>query len=175
MGSRAAYDQNGMVKCPRDERGLLLPIDAMTRFKEKCRFEPETGCVVWTGGTTMGRGHHVPYPAFWFEGKRWFGHRWSAKFIHGLDIDGFQVDHCCPSLVKPNTLCIEHLQCLTPRAHQQTTVQRKTMIHLQVGLLQYEDIYGATTEPRCENDLPFFTPPAWLGLPKQELTDDCPF
>jgi hypothetical protein len=148
---------------------------ALARFRAKCRFEPETGCVVWTGGVTMGRGHHIPYPSFWFDGARWFGHRWAAKYIHGLDRDAFQVDHCCPLIVKPNTLCVEHLQCLTPRVHQQLTEQRKIMIHLQVGLLRYEEVYGPLPETRDEDSIPYFTPPAWLGLPKSEFPDDCPF
>lgn len=172
---RTPPERSGTALCERDARGLLLPIDAMTRFREKCRFEPETGCVVWIGGTTMGRGHHVPYPSFWYEGKRWFGHRWAAKFIHGLDIDTFQVDHCCPHIPRPNTLCVEHLQCLTPRAHQDTTARRRAFIHLQVGLMSYEDVYGPEPSPAEIDDVPFFTAPAWLGITKDPTYDDCPF
>ena len=95
----------------RDTRGLFLPgPPALDRFRSFCRFEPETGCVVWIGGTTAGRGHHVRYGSFWCERRRWFAHRWSAKHIHGLDIDELQVDHCCPNIPHPNTLCVEHVQ-----------------------------------------------------------------
>lgn len=137
---------------------------ALQRFAGYCRFEPETGCVVWTGGKTMGRGHHVPYPAFWYAGRRWFGHRWAARYIHGLDIDNLQVDHCCPGLSRPNTLCVEHLQCLTPRAHQQVTEQRRHFIHLQVGLIQYEEVYGYGPDaPELSDTIPFYAPPQWLS------------
>lgn len=158
-------------------KGLFLPVDALQRFREKCQFQPETGCVLWVGGTTMGRGHHIPYPSFWFEGKRWFGHRWAAKFIHGLDIDGFHVDHCCPHIPKPNTLCVEHLQALTPRVHQQTTEMRRNFIHLQVGLVSYEDAYGPQPpDYDPEGDVPFYSPPSWLGITYGASDDDdCPF
>lgn len=154
---------------------------ALDRFKSFCRFEPETGCVVWTGGTTMGRGHHVPYGAFWFEGKSWYAHRWAAKFIKGLDIDGLQVDHCCPPIVlpTPNTLCVEHVQCLTlgenrelqhVRAHE----ARKRAIHLEVGLIRYEDIYPVFEMP--DDLVPFFSPPAWLGAQHEvHPSSTCPF
>lgn len=152
---------------------------ALERFLSFCRFEPETGCVLWDGGTTSGRGHHVPYGSFW-DGKRWFSHRWSAKHIHGFEIAGLQVDHWCPHIPKPNTLCVEHVQPRTLLENRELqTIRafelRKRNIHLQVGLLKYEDVYG----PQIDRDpdlIPFFTPPAWLGLPDgRHHTDDCPF
>lgn len=155
------------------ERRQLTPLE---RFLSFCRFEPETGCVVWIGGVTMGRGHHVPYPAFWFEGKRWFGHRWAAKFIHGLDIDRLHVDHCCLGRARPNTLCVEHLQAITPRLNRQLQETRKTFIHMQVGLLQYEEVYGYSPDPpEPTDDIPFFSPPSWLTTLKGPAHDDCPF
>lgn len=164
--------RNGNRYAPDPRRGCVEA--ALLRFRAKCRFEPETGCVVWTGGTTMGRGHHVPYPSFWYDGKRWFGHRWSAKFIKGLDIDAFHVDHCCPHIPKPNTLCVDHVQAITPRLNRQLQETRKLFIHLQVGLLPYEDVYGAAEDTGF---VPFhtFTPPTWLGITKEAITDDCPF
>jgi len=146
----------------------------MQRFIEKCRFEPETGCVVWTGGVTMGRGHHIPYPSFWYEGERWFGHRWSAKFIHGLDIDTFHVDHCCPNIAKPNTLCVEHVQAVTPRVNRQLQETRKLFIHLQVGLVRYDEVYGPDPGDDELMRIPFYSPPAWLGLSGEPI-DECPF
>lgn len=159
-------------------------LSAFERFRSFCRFEPETGCVVWTGGTSKGRGHHVPYPVFWFEGRRWFGHRWAAKYIHGHDIDGFHTDHCCPNIPLPNTLCVEHLQPLPLR--QNVLLQherRKRFIHMQVGLLQYCEVYGHDPEvPVLDaSAIPFYTAPAWLGLNEGTISDttrkfaDCPF
>lgn len=107
----------------------------------------------------------MDYPSFWYDGERWFGHRWSAKYIHGLDIDGFQVDHCCPHIPKPNTLCVEHVQATTPKENRDLQTIRRRFIHLQVGLVSYRDVYGHdadTLEPNFE--VPFYYPPAWLGL-----------
>lgn len=134
---------------------------ALARFRDKCRFEPETGCVIWTGGQTMGRGHHVPYGSFWFEGRRWFAHRWAAKFIHGLDIDGFQVDHCCEATATPNTLCVQHLQAATPKENRDLQTMRKRFVFLQKGLLDYADVYGFKHEPDVDA-VPFYSPPRWL-------------
>lgn len=133
---------------------------ALERFRKFCRFEPETGCVVWEGGKTMGRGHHVPYGSFWYARKRWFAHRWAAKFIHGQDIDGLQTDHCCDTIPIPNTLCVQHLQSITAARNRELQHTRR-MVHLQVGLLDYNDIYGGKPEPDPDA-VPFFNPPEWL-------------
>lgn len=162
------------------ERKALTPLQ---RFVSFCRFEPETGCVVWTGGKTKGRGHNVDYPSFWFNGKRWFGHRWAAKFIHGQDIDGFHTDHCCPHRPLPNTLCVEHVQSLTPRENRELQfTRRKQFIHMQVGLLPYEDVYKMPAYLTDDTELiPFYEPPAWLIAASQEHTHGnidhtiCPF
>lgn len=153
---------------------------AMERFISKCRFEPETGCVIWIGGKTMGRGHHVPYGSFKFAGRRWFAHRWSAKHIHGLSIDDLQVDHCCPNIAHPNTLCVEHVQSKTLLENRELQTlrafeARKRAIQLQVGILKYEDIYGPAAPPD-EDLIPFYNPPAWLGIPETKYgRHDCPF
>ena len=146
----------------------------MQRFISFCRFEPETGCVVWMGGKTQGRGHHVPYGAFWFEGRRWSAHRWAAKYIHGLDIDTLDVDHCCDTIPRPNTLCVQHLQALTPAQNRELQTRRR-YTHLQVGLLRYEDVYGPSLEP--DTDLvPYYSPPAWLGIKGAiDERNACPF
>lgn len=150
---------------------------ALARFRRYCRHEPETGCVVWTGGRTMGRGHHVPYPAFWFAGRRWFGHRWAAKYIHGLDIDMMQVDHCCPNIPTPNTLCVEHLQALTLKENRDLQTIRRRMVYLQVGLEQYEDYYGGPPYAADPDsfDIPFYPEPGWLKSGDRHDHDHCPF
>lgn len=172
---------------PRTTNGLFAPLPALDRFLAKCRFEPATGCVLWTGGQTSGRGHHVPYGAFWFEGCRWFAHRWAAKFIKGMEIDGHQVDHHCsdvvPGMIKPNTLCVEHVGPLTTgqnRALQTLRAfeARKTAIHLQVGLVRYEDVYGYDTTPPDYDPTPFYIPPPWLPqgpTHDHSATAPCPF
>ena len=147
--------------------GLLSPLE---RFRRYCRFEPETGCVVWTGGRVRGRGKHGWYGAFHFEGRGWRAHRWAAKFIHGLDIDrvGHQVDHCCPHIERPNTMCVEHLQ-LVP-----ASVNRELQwIRAEVGLDDPPEPSGGA-EPGM---VPFYSPPAWLAVDKtvKSVDEDCPF
>lgn len=90
-------------------RSRFPPIKGKTvleRFAEKCRFDPRTGCVLWIGGTTAGRGNSARYGVFW-DGKRWAAHRWSAIHIHGLTLGEKQAGHTCPC--GPNTLCVQHL------------------------------------------------------------------
>jgi len=155
---------------------------ALIRFRSMCRFEPETGCVIWVGGTTSGRGHHVRYGSFWYNGRRWFAHRWAAKFIRGLTIDGLQVDHDCPHIPTPNTLCVEHGTPLTLGQNRELQTlrafqARKRAIHVQVGLLPYPDGYGPT-EPTPPDLIPFFNPPAWLGIQGPDNDHEraaCPF
>lgn len=155
-----------------------LVAEALERFRRYCQPEPETGCVIWTGGTRSGRGHHVPYPNFWFNGKSWHGHRWSAKFIHGQDIEGFHTDHCCPNIPIPNTLCVEHVQSITPRQNRELQfTRRRDFVYLQVGLLKHKDLYGYDLDPETLQppDAPFFPPPAWLIGDQANDHDACPF
>ncbi len=174
------------MAAPRGNKGYheRRRLSALDRFLSYCRFEPTTGCVLWIGAQTSGRGHHVPYGSFWFEGQSWYAHRWAAKYIKGLEIDDLQVDHNCsdvvPDLLHPNTLCVEHIQCLTLDENRELQATRafearKTAIHLQVGILRYEDVYGfiPTSPP---DFVPFYTPPAWLGLKEaKHERPHCPF
>lgn len=154
----------------------------LERFLKNCRFDPGTGCVIWLGGQSMGRGHTSPYGAFWFEGKRWPAHRWSAKFIHKLEIDGLHVDHCCPHIPYPNTLCVEHVEPRTNAENvslmhqrrkdlvEQTIDERRFWIHAQVGLIEAPPVFDGALFV----EVPMFDPPAWLPQP-QPVLDDCPF
>lgn len=155
------------------------PVPALQRFAEKCAFDPVTGCVMWVGGTTSGRGHGEPYGSFWFEGERWFAHRWAAMHIHGFEITGLQVDHCCPA--GPSTLCVEHvkpepaevnrtLQSLRPGRAFQTLTTRQWWLFVTKGIEE------EPVRERIEDGIPFHQPPAWLRpFLKQEKNDDCPF
>lgn len=89
--ARTPRERTGMVLCPRDPAGRLLPIDALQRFASKCEFDPVTGCVIWRGGTTQGRGNTATYGSFWYEGRRWFAHRWAGVHIHGLLVNDLEV------------------------------------------------------------------------------------
>lgn len=146
---------------------------SIERFKKFCRFDPGTGCVIWTGSTSMGRGKSAPYPHFWFNGEKWWGHRFAAKYIHGLDIEGLDVDHCCSdrtaAVSHPDTLCVEHLQALEPHRNRELQT-RRMFIHLEVGLEDYEEIYrGYPEEPFTQ--IPYYPMPSWLK-PAGDPDDD---
>lgn len=166
----------------RDEFGRLKPVDALARFASKCAFDPATGCVMWIGTTTHGHGRNEPYGYFWFEGKMWLAHRWAAHFIHGFDIEGLEVDHCCPC--GPSTLCVQHLAGETGEANRalrhertprpaagQSNETRRYWLFVEIGIEQHRPA------ERDAGDVPFYEPPAWLKpfLAKSENDNDCPF
>lgn len=148
---------------------------ALERFAQKCAFDPTTGCVMWIGGQTSGHGHNQPYGAFWFEGRRWFAHRWAAAFIHGLDIFNQQVDHCCPC--GPSTLCVQHVRVTTLEENRRLQAERKdhrcaqnplTRQHWLLIAKGYEEYHA----PRREIlDIPWYPVPEWIApflLPQTE-------
>jgi len=156
------------------------PVPALQRFAEKCAFDYATGCVMWVGGMTSGHGHHQPYGSFWFEGRRWFAHRWSGVHIHGLDLTGLQAGHSCPC--GPSTLCVEHVKAETLAENRelqnvqkhrafQNLDTRQHWLFVSKGVTPYEPPFRETL------DIPFFEPPGWLRpfLPVVENVDDCPF
>ena len=148
-----------LANVERDPEGRFVALRAaLDRFRDYCRFDPETGCVIWCGGKVRGRGKTRWYGAFWFEGRARKAHRWAAQHIHGLDIDGLEVDHECG-----NTLCVQHLQTCTGQVNREWY-----WIRVQVGLLEEEP----DREPESAG-IPFYEPPAWL--PRQPQPTDCPF
>lgn len=166
----------------RNSGGVFVPDPrpALARFASKCAFDPVTGCVMWNGTLTAGQGHHEPYGYFWYEGKMWLAHRWSAIHIHGHVIDNMQVDHYCPA--GPSTLCVEHVQPETAevnRALQHTRPGRawqdlRTKQHwlfVSKGIREYQP------RPRELDGVPFYDPPAWLQpfMPKPEIPMEAPF
>lgn len=135
---------------------------------------------MWIGAQTSGHGHHEPYGRFHDAGTKHLAHRWSAEKIHGFEITGLHVDHCCPA--GPSTLCVEHvrpetaqvnraLQHLRPGRAFQSLETRRYWLFVQKG------IEPAPQRILQSDDVPFFHPPAWLRpyLPKEEIPDDCPF
>lgn len=167
----------------RDSKGYFLPVDALTRFAAKCTFDAHTGCVLWTGGKTRGRGNSATYGSFWDRGRREFAHRWAATFIHGFDLSGGEtVGHCCQP--EPNTLCVEHLEPQTLSANviegnvrraaraRQTDDQRKFWLLVDRG---YEQLPPAP-EGITSSDIPFHEPPAWLRpFMAAPALEGCPF
>lgn len=179
---RAPAALPGLLYLPRDAAGRVLAVPALERFASKCQFDSTTGCVIWTGGRTRGRGNSTEYGSFWDAGRRWFAHRWAAVHIHGFDLSGGEtVGHCCKPA--PNSLCVQHLEPQTLAANiaerntrvaalaRQTSAERQYWLLVERG---YEQL-PAQAVPEGD-DIPFFAPPDWLRpyLPQQELSE-CPF
>jgi len=140
---------------------------ALERFAMKCRFDPLTGCVLWTGGTSAGHGNSARYGAFWYAGERWAAHRWSAVHIKGLALGSNQAGHCCPA--GPNTLCVEHVTGQTQLENldelngrlkakaQQSSADRQHWLFVAIGIEQAPA--GQEIHPDA---VPFYEPPEWL-------------
>jgi len=153
---------------------------ALERFREKCRFDPTTGCVIWTGAKTAGRGNSAVYGKFRNEyGESEYAHRYAARVIHGLDIAGLTVGHCCRPV--PNTLCVQHLegQALADNVAEgntrravQSNDERQHWLFVARGIYEPEPIVAPPADL-----VPFYEPPAWLGLDAavNSSDDDCPF
>ena len=154
---------------------------ALERFREKCRFDATTGCVIWTGAKTAGRGNTAVYGKFRNEhGESEYAHRYAARAIHGLDIGGLTVGHCCEPT--PNTLCVQHLEPQSlafnvaegnTRRAVQGADERQHWLFVSLGI--YEPVPEA--EPAADDLVPYYDPPAWLGIdkPVNLPDDDCPF
>lgn len=179
MASRTPRDRCGLVFLPRDARGRTLSVNPLPRFAEKCRFDAATGCVVWTGGTTAGRGNTTRYGSFWYAGRRWYAHRWAAVYIHGLNVGTDEVGHVCPH--GPNSLCVQHLSPTTKAANiaeRNTRVAAaargvQASINRQFWLLVDRGYEQAPEPPAIDrDDLPWFDAPDWLRpfMPDEELT-----
>lgn len=176
---RTPPERSGTAVCERDERGRLLPADALARFAGKCEFDAATGCVIWRGGTTQGRGNTAIYGSFWYEGRRWFAHRWAGVHIHGLALDGVQAGHTCPH--GPNTLCVQHVEPQTQaenlaemhgrRRVEQTANERQYWLFVSLGI---EPAPGSPA-PDPHDAIPFYDPPDWFRPFMPAPADDCPF
>jgi hypothetical protein len=159
---------------------------ALERFAEKCRFDPATGCVLWTGATTAGRGNSTVYGAFW-DGGKVYAHRWAAVHIHGIDLGSDEAGHCCKPT--PNSLCVQHVESTTKAANigerntrvakaNQTAATRQFFLFQQLGILEPEPDPEVSRLTATLDDIPFYEPPDWLRpfLNKSENdNDDCPF
>lgn len=156
----------------------------MQRFAEKCEFDAATGCVVWVGGTTAGRGNSARYGAFWDDGRRIFAHRWAAVHIHGIELGSDDAGHCCPH--GPNSLCVQHLEGQTKADNiaerntrvakaNQSASTRQFYLFKQLGILEPEP---ETAAPADVPIIPFYEPPEWFQpymQPRKANDDDCPF
>lgn len=164
-------------------RAAGLGKTALQRFAEKCEFNAATGCVVWTGSTSAGRGNTTRYGTFWAEGRRVFAHRWAAVHIHGIELGSYEAGHCCPH--GPNSLCVQHLEGQTKADNiaernrrvakaNQPAATRQFFLLKQLGFLEPEP---ASESPAGVPLVPFYEPPAWFRpyIKPKEANDDCPF
>jgi hypothetical protein len=160
----------GERQLPRTGAGLFTSTGpALQRFADKCEFDPTTGCVLWIGGTTQGRGHSAPYGSFWDDRRRWFAHRWSARHIHGLEIDGLHVDHCCDPWragglepLPPNTLCVQHVQALTGSRNRSLQDERRLWILTQKGYYEPPPLFAGLVAPPEYMAAPCHEAPQWF-------------
>jgi hypothetical protein len=157
---------------------------ALQRFAEKCEFDAATGCVLWIGGTSAGRGNTTRYGVFWDNGRRVFVQRWAAVHIHGIELGSNEAGHCCPH--GPNSLCVQHLEGQTKAENiaernrrvakaNQPAATRQFYLFKQLGI----------GEPEPEEpvlipvlEIPFYDPPEWFRpylKPSETNDDDCPF
>lgn len=160
---------------------------ALQRFAEKCEFDPVTGCVLWRGGTSSGRGNSTRYGVFWDDG-RVFSHRWAAVHIHGIDLGTNDAGHCCPH--GPNSLCVQHLEGQTKAENaaerntrlvkaNQSAATRQFYLFKQLGILEPEPDLEIERLSAELSDIPFYhQPPEWLRpflKPREADDDECPF
>lgn len=87
------------------------------RFMKRVQKDPETGCWMWTGqkdssaGSKRGRSGRR-YGRFSVKKDKketgWRAHRWAAKYIGGMEIEGMFVCHHCdvPLCVNPDHLFV---------------------------------------------------------------------
>lgn len=141
-----------------------MSADALRRFASKCRHDAATGCVIWTGGTTTGRGGNARVGAFKFEGKRWAAHRWAAKYIHGLEIEGASVSQTCG-----DPLCQQHISA-SPIPSE--TDFRYHWVLVSVGARPLPEVEKPDAEA-----VPFYLKPSWLSPfeNKETQADVAPF
>ena len=74
----------------------------MTRFFEKTRRNPETGCLEWTAYTLR----KYPYGVFQYRGKARLAHRVAWMLAYGKFPDGQVVRHTCDN---PRCVNVDHL------------------------------------------------------------------
>lgn len=147
-----------------------VSIETLRRFYAKLEVDPchgfeGTACVLWTGGKSCGQGKTIKYGVLKHNGRRWYAHRWVAKYIHGQEIDFKQVDHQCN-----RPLCVAHLLAMTPEWNRELQ-----WIRVQVGI---DDNPRPQFAPD-EHAVPFYDPPEWYKVLTlmfgNSTTGECPF
>lgn len=150
----------------RDERGRFIATEgALDRFLKFCQFEPETGCVIWTG-YVCAKG----YGRFHYEGRHVLAHRWAAVYIHGLDVGELTVHHNCPHTGNghPETRCVRHVEVLSLAeniAERNVRLATCRQSKDQLKFWAFVDRGLEPAPPRANNWIReglIFSPPKWL-------------
>jgi hypothetical protein len=91
---------------------------AVQRFKHNCRYDPETGCVLWMGPVA---GKDRLYGVFWDGGRRVYAHRWIYEKVVGPIPEGYELDHICghKNCVRPS-----HLEPVTHKENARRAAAR---------------------------------------------------
>lgn len=94
-----------------------------TRFWEKVRINPESGCWEWTAGIKG-----VGYGAYRFEGKQCLAHRVAYEVLVG-SAAGLKIDHTCHRRGTgcPGGADCMHRRCVNP-AHLEAVSQRENLL-----------------------------------------------
>jgi len=83
---------------------------SIERFKDKCEFQPGSGCVLWQGATAANSAGDTRSPRFRDGGKVWAARKWAAVHIHGLEVgEGMIVVNSCGE-----DRCVQHVSAIVP-------------------------------------------------------------
>lgn len=158
---------NGSLR-PTKGTNFKVAKTSLDRFREKCIFDPDTGCVLWNGGLTRGgqKESNCLYGVFWDNGRRHSAHRWACENVHGKPIpEGWHAGHTCPT--GPDSLCVQHVEPQSPNENWK-------LRHDPGAADRSLERRRVIAEGRA-GGVPFFTEPAWLSGKQESDDDSCPF
>lgn len=121
--------------------GITWDHHDIARFLSRCTLDPSTGCLVWAGAKSRGRGKTIWYGSFHVSakpgipGKTVRAHKFYSVAVlgHRPKTGIHQLDHVCV-----NSLCVRHIACVP--AYINRALQ---WIRVQVGLDSPPDYYAA--------------------------------
>jgi hypothetical protein len=118
--------------------GTTTPEQVFVRYLTP---EPNTGCLLWTGGL---RDRRKNYGAFRVGDKKVYAHRFAWELEHGPIPDGLTIDHICR---QPLCCLTRHLQLVTQSVNSKLGISRLT--HCLRGHLRTPSVI----EPRADGHM----------------------
>lgn len=117
--------------------GLSWDGHDIARFLWLCDLDPATGCLIWQGARSRGRGNTAWYGTFATGNKSVRAHKFYAVAVLGLrpETGRHHLDHTCP-----NSLCVSHIECVPEFLNL-----KLRWIRVQVGL-DPDKIRGAVVD-----------------------------